>query len=332
MPRRTGQGGYSSCASSSGDHVRVGFLCMESVFSVKPLEAILAAGHDVRFVMRPIGGMETRTRPVLKRHRGFDVAVRRALGIERTRDDPTRNPLAVAAERDIPAWLVGDASSPASLSFIRRERVDVLVIAFFNQLLKPPVLEAAPAGAVNLHPSLLPKYRGPAPLFWTFRDGLHTSGLTIHRVAPGEDDGDVLLQEEVALPLGTAGEDLVDELAERAARMTVAALRSLDGSGPALPARPQDPREATRAPRPSPQDLLVDPHLGARRVFHFVRGVGRWNPLYAEVGGSRVRVVDAVELDEEKRLPGEIALVGDLLHLGCDDGVVVLRTRSLPGA
>lgn len=315
--------------------MRVGFLCMESVFSVKPLEAILAAGHDVRFVMRPIGGMETRTRPVLKRHRGFDVAVRRALGIERGRDDPSRNPLAVAADRDIPAWLVGDASSAPSIALMKRERVDLLVIAFFNQLLKPPVLATAPGGAINLHPSLLPKYRGPAPLFWTFRDGLQTAGLTLHRVASGEDDGDILLQEEVPLPLGTPGEDLVDDLAGRAARMTVEALRALDAGGagePGLPGRPQDPREATRAPRPGPADLLVDRHLGARRVFHFVRGVGRWNPLHVDVGGTRVRVVDAVELDEDRRLPGEVAVVGDLLHLGCDDGVVVLRTRAQPPA
>ncbi len=307
--------------------MRVGFLCMESVFSVRPLEALLEAGHDVRFVMRPMGGLDTRRKPVLKRHRGFDVAVKRALGMTRA-DDGRRNPFVVAARSDVPAYLVGDASCPAAVDLVKREAVDVVVVSFFNQLLKPAFLRAAPLGVVNLHPSLLPSYRGPAPLFWTFRDGVAETGLTLHQVAPGEDDGDVLLQEAVALPFGTAGEDLVDDLAQRAARMTVSALAQL-GAGTLRP-RPQDAARATHAPRPAPADHLVDPALGARRVFTFVRGVGRWNTLYADAGGAPVRVVDAVELDEDRKIPGETALVGELLHIGCDDGVVVLQTRSQP--
>jgi methionyl-tRNA formyltransferase len=298
---------------------------MESVFSVRPLEALLAAGHDVRFVMRPMGGVETRTKNVLKRHRGFDVAFKRALGITAP-DEAKRNPFVVAAQRDVPAYLVGDASCPAAIDLLKREKIDLVVIAFFNQLLKRAFLEVPPLGAVNLHPSLLPRYRGPAPLFWTFKDGAPESGLTLHKVARGEDDGDVLLQESVPVPFGTAGEDLVDDLAERAARMTVA----FAASPAAIPGSAQDATKATRAPRPTSADLLVDRTAGARGVFAFVRGVGRWNPIYADVGGAHVRVIDAIDLDEHRRLPGETALVGDLLHLGCDDGVVILRTRANP--
>ena len=313
--------------------MRVGFLCMESVFSVRPLEALLDAGHDVRFVMRPVGGVDTRKKPLLKRHGGFDVAVKRALGFVRggggvSDDDHKRNPFAVAARRAIPAYLVGDASCPAAVQLLRKERVDVVVIAFFNQLLRAPFLEVPALGALNLHPSLLPLHRGPAPLFWTFKDGLFEAGLTLHKVAAGEDDGDVVLQEPVPAPLGTAGEDLVDELADRAALMVVDAVGALAAGTSS--ARPQDRERATRAPRPKDEDLLVDPALGAQRAFHFVRGVGRWNPLYVRTGSTRVRVVDALEVDETRRLPGETALTGDILHLGCHDGVVVLRARIQP--
>ena len=306
--------------------MRVAFLCMESVFSVRPLEALLAAGHDVRFVMRPIGALDTRKQALFKRHRGFDVAVRRVLGLGPP-DEDKRNPLLVAARADIPAYLVGDASCAAASALLVREKVDLVVVAFFNQLLRWSFLRLPPLGAINLHPSLLPRYRGPAPLFWTFRDGSHEAGLTLHRIAAGEDDGDVLAQEQVAVPLGTAGEDLVDELATRAAHMTVEAIAAL-ASGSAQ-GRQQDHALATRAPRPLEQDLLVDASLGARRAFHFVRGVGRWNPLHVDVGGARVRVIDALELQEGTALPGDSALVGDLLHLGCHDGVVVLRTRTM---
>jgi methionyl-tRNA formyltransferase len=305
--------------------VRVGFLCMESVFSVRPLEALLAAGHDVRFVMRPIGGMETRTKGIIKRHRGFDVAVRRALGLGQA-DDDKRNPLVVAARADIPAYLVGNASAGGAVALLKRERVDIVVVAFFNQLLKPAFLEVPRLGALNLHPSLLPRYRGPAPLFWTYRDGCTETGLTLHRVSPGEDDGDVLSQERVPLPLELPGEELVDDLASRAARMTVDALHAIESGSARF--TPQDPALVTRAPRPTEQDLRVDASMGARRAFQFVRGVGRWNPVYVDTGSQRVRVVDAVELQEGQRMPREVAVVGDLLHLGCEDGVVVLRTRA----
>lgn len=306
--------------------MRIGYLCMESVFSVRPLEAMLQAGHDVRFVMRPVGPLATRNKPILRRHRGFDVAVRRMLG--RKDAAPTqRDPFAVAADADIPAWLVGDASTPDAVRLVRRERVDLLVIAFFNQLLKPSMLEAAPLGTINLHPSLLPAYRGPAPLFWTFRDGATESGLTIHRVAAGEDDGAMLSQDALPLPLGTPGEDLVDELADLSEKSLIGVLDALSRGG--ARSTPQDETRATRAPRPQDHDLIVDASLGARRVFHFVRGVGRWNPLMVDVAGKRVRVIDAVELDDAPSNPGEVALIGDTVCLGCADGTVMLRAQGL---
>ncbi|MCC7071067.1 MAG: hypothetical protein IT383_07085 [Deltaproteobacteria bacterium] len=305
--------------------MRVGYLCMESVFSVRPLQAMLRAGHDVRFVMRPIGPLATRTQPVLRRHRGFDIAVRRLLG--RGGDAARRDPFAVAADADIPAWIVGNASAPAAIELITRERVDVLVVAFFNQLLKPPVLAVPRFGAINLHPSLLPSYRGPAPLFWTYRDAAPESGLTLHRVAPGEDDGDVLAQARVPVPFGLPGEDLVDLLAEHAEREVVSVLDRLARGERA--GTPQDATRATRAPRPSDADLVLDATMGARHAFHFARGVGRWNQLVVDVAGTRVRVVDAVELDEGRRIPGEVALVGDTVCLGCHDGVVMLRAQGV---
>lgn len=305
--------------------MRIGYLCMESVFSVRPLQAMLRAGHDVRFVMRPIGPLATRTQPVLRRHRGFDIAVRRLLG--RGGEAARRDPFAVAADADIPAWIVGNASTRAAVQLVERERVDVLVIAFFNQLLKPPMLAVPRFGAINLHPSLLPAYRGPAPLFWTYRDAAVETGLTLHRVAPGEDDGDVLAQAKVPVPFGMPGEDLVDVLAEHAERVVVSVLERLERGESA--GTPQDASRATRAPRPTDADLVLDASMGARRVYHFARGVGRWNQLVVDVGGTRVRVVDAVEIDEERRVPGEVALVGDTVCLGCNDGVVLLRAQGV---
>lgn len=303
--------------------LRIGYLCMESVFSVRPLESLLAAGHDVRFVLRPIGPLASRTEPVFKRHRGFDLAMRKLLGLS---DDAHKtNPLAVAADRDIPAWLCGNASTPAVQNLIKKEKVDLLVIAFFNQLLKPEVFSIPRLGAINFHPSLLPAYRGPAPLFWTFKDGLEETGLTIHQIAAGEDNGAVHARLPIAVPAGTAGEDLVDDLADLAAAHVC---RVVDAVAAGARGTAQDEAGASRAPRPKEADLVVDGSQSARRVFHFVRGVGRWNPLWCSATGARLRVIDAEGYDDA-RMPGEHAIVGDTLHLGCVDGVVRLRVRPM---
>ncbi len=305
--------------------LRVGYLCMESVFSVRPLEALLAAGHDVCFVMRPVGGIETRRKPILKRQRAFDFTWKKALGFPN--DDADRNPLAVAAEREIPAWLVGDASAPAAVELVQRMKPDVLVVAFFNQLLKAPVFAPLRLGAVNVHPSMLPRYRGPAPLFWTFRDGCEQTGITVHRLSPGEDDGDVLRAEVVPLPLGTRGEDLIDDLAERAARLVLESVEGLERG--TLRGAAQNAGEATRAPRPQDDHMRIDASMGARRIFHFVRGVGRWSPLWTDADGARLRVIDALDLDEGKSLPGETARIGDTLMIGTAEGIVTLFVRPM---
>lgn len=304
--------------------LRIAYLCMESVFSVRPLEALLQAGHDVRCVIRPIGPLSSRNDPVLKRHRGFDLAMRKLLGM--SEQEPRTNPLALAADKDIPAWLCGDVNTPAVHKLLVRERIDLIVIAFFNQLLKRPTWETARLGAVNLHPSLLPRHRGPAPLFWTFKDGDTETGLSFHRIAAGEDNGALLKSVRVPLDVDTAGEDLVDDLAAIAAANIAGVVSDVAAGVPGLV---QDEDAATRAPRPTPADVVIDASLPAERIYRFARGVGRWNTLTTHAFGQELRILDALDLDDRRIMPGQHVLIGDDLLLAVDDGVVRLRVRRL---
>ena len=128
------------------------------------------------------------------------------------------------------------------------------------------------------------------------------------------------------MPCGVAGEDLVDTLAETAAAHIVDVVdRVAHGEAGVT----QDEAAATRAPRPVAGDFVVDGALSARRIFHFVRGVGRWNTLVVPGAGENLRALDAIDFDNSTALPGEHALVGDVLHLGCVDGVVRLNVRPL---
>lgn len=299
--------------------MRIGYLCMQGEFSVRPLLALLHDGHDVRFVMRPLP-RSLRRLPVL--HRVLDDPAER----QAPDDVRSREPFLVAGEAGVPRYLVGDASAREAMALYEAEQLDVIVVAFFNQLLRPAVLSATRLGGVNAHPSLLPELRGPAPLFWTYADGRPRSGVTVHQIAPGEDDGAIFEQHEHHVPFGSRAEELLVTLADAAADGVVHALRRMQaGQGPRSV---QDEARATRAPRPGPEDTLLTPSWGARRIFHLVRGVGRMYPLTIMLHDTGVRCIDALSFEEGRRLPAEWTLLGDTLVLGCADGAVTLRVTS----
>ncbi|MCP4504419.1 MAG: hypothetical protein GY822_31290 [Deltaproteobacteria bacterium] len=307
-------------ANEKENALRVAYFCMESIFSYRPLAALLDADADVRLVMRPVGGLLGRRENLLKREGSTRNPI--ATKIKQHLSADETDPFLLAERVGIPRWTVGNASTPAVVDLLRRERIELIVIAFFNQLLQPQILQVPAFGAINAHPSLLPDLRGPSPLFWTFQQGMLEAGLTVHQVAAGEDDGGILLQERISLKTPLPGEILVDLLAEKAALTIVQAVNEMT-SGTIKPT-PQN-GTATRAPRPSLDDLKIDPAMGAERIFRFVRGVGRWTPPALETSGAPIRVVDAIDILDERKVPGDYAVVGDHVLLGTTTGTVVLR-------
>ncbi|MFZ9886352.1 MAG: methionyl-tRNA formyltransferase [Myxococcota bacterium] len=296
--------------------MRIGYLCMQGEFSVKPLSALLRAGHDVRFVMRPLP-RSFRRFPVL--HRVSEDPLER----QATDEACAHEPFVVAGEAGIPRYLVGDASAQEAIQLYQAEKIDLIVVAFFNQLLSIEALSVTRFGGVNAHPSLLPELRGAAPLFWTYYDGRGRSGVTVHQIAAGEDDGAVFEQFDHPVPFGSRAEDLLSTMADAAAQGVELALRQIAaGQGPRFA---QDEACVSRAPRPHPADTLLQPAWGARRIFHFVRGVGRMYPLKVLLHDTAYRCIDAVAFDEGRRMPAEWGLVGDSLVLGCVDGAVTLQ-------
>lgn len=307
--------------------MRLAFFGMESAFSVAALRSLVEAGHDVVLAVRPTGGLAGRQRRLLRRDRGLRRRVENVvLGPYRPPDPERRDPFALAGAHGIPCYWVGDASTPEVGDLLQRERVEAVAIAFFNQLLRDELLERVPAGVVNAHPSLLPRFRGPAPLFWTFREGDEETGVTVHRVTRGEDAGPVLGRGRLEVPLGIGGEDLVEELGVTVARLLP---RAVDGLAAGAPGKPQAEEGLLRARRPGDAELRIDPRWSAERIYRFVRGVGRWNTLIFEAEGRPLRAWDAVAFDVERDVPGEFALVGDHLLLGCRPGVVTLRVLPL---
>jgi methionyl-tRNA formyltransferase len=231
--------------------VTVLFFGMTGAFSLPPLEALLKAGIEVRGVVVPESPHSSRGLPILNPY------VR-------------RNIVEVAHEHRLPVF--GD--------FEALPEADVITVVCFDRLIPRPVRDAARL-AVNVHPSLLPANRGPAPLFWTFRLGEHMTGVTVHLLDDRADTGAILEQAEVPVPEGVDGAGFERRLAELGGQLLVKVIaRFAEG---ALCPRPQDEAQASYHGWPCMDDWLIPSDWPEQRAENFRRGV-------AHLGGPLRRV------------------------------------------
>jgi methionyl-tRNA formyltransferase len=216
---------------ADGSALTVLFLGMAGAFSLPPLEALIAAGIRVSAVVMP--GSTNR-----------QVTPPKAVGLTVLAPYPRRNIVHVAWEHAIPVWEVADLSAPDILALVP----DVIAVACFDRLL-PRRLWSRAALAVNVHPSLLPRNRGPAPLFWTLRLREPITGVTVHLLDDRADAGPIAAQRELPVPDGADPDQLEHDLAVAGGVLLVEVLREF-ASGTLQP-RPQDETQATSYPWPN---------------------------------------------------------------------------------
>lgn len=218
----------------------------------------------------------------------------------------------------IPVWEVGPLAEPGADAVLDALRPDALACACFPRLVPARWCERAGWGAVNLHPSLLPRWRGPTPLFWQLREGAAV-GVTLHRMTGRFDAGPILAREERALPDGIGSDEADRLLAAAAARLLARAL----AAGALPPGLPQDEGAATCQGFPGPAERRIPRSWSARRAFNFARGAARWGPFAVEDGDGPVEIVEALGwlADGEAAAPAQ---PGEA-HLAFADGV--LRAR-----
>ena len=266
--------------------------------------------------MRPIGGTAGRDKTLFRR-------VREA----RDEKSPFRyDPFDIAAQNDVPCFEVGAASAAEPRAMISAAGVDVIVVAFFNQLLSPEFLALAPRGVINVHPSRLPQLRGPSPLFWAYRRGDQHTAVTVHAVDPGEDSGGILAQATVPIAFGEPLEALMERLSDIAGAEVQRVL--VDIAARSLTPRAQRGPAGMRARRPNDDDCCLRREMRVAQVFHWVHGVGRAFDIRAEHGPSR-RLLDAVAMNTGQKLPADFAESGDTVVLPFADGTVTFRAAPL---
>lgn len=225
--------------------------------------------------------------------------------------------------------------SPRDPEFIQRFQVlelDAAVVVAYR-ILPPDVFDSPKLGTLNIHPSLLPRYRGPAPLNWALINGDRETGVSIIRISERVDAGGVVLQERVALdPDETAGQ-LSDRLAPLGAQLVLTTLEALQAG--TLQPIPQDEAQVTKAPKLSKEDGRIDWTRPADEVHNRVRGVTPWPGAYTCLpDGQMLKLFHSKELLDFASEPGEVLrndFSSDFLVVGCGENAVGFAEVQLQG-
>jgi methionyl-tRNA formyltransferase len=226
-------------------------------------------------------------------------------------DNLETDTLSPAWAAGLPVLAVNDFEHPQTLAALAELEADVACVACFTRRIPAAVLRLPRLGFLNLHPSLLPAYRGPSPLFWQLRDGAPT-GVTIHYLDETLDTGDIAAQMAMPLPDGSSGPE-ADRL------LTAAGLEMLRGVLDDL-ARgvvhrwPQPPGGSYQS-RPRPEDFTLSTEWPARQAFNFMRGTAEWGILYTVALANdtvRLAVADSyndLDLDRPSARHGRSILI-----------------------
>jgi methionyl-tRNA formyltransferase len=250
-------------------------------FAVPALEALASAGHDIALVV---------TRPDRPSGRGRKVAP---------------PPVKVRAlELGFKVFQPERVKAPEAVKALAETAPDVFVVAAYGQILPKQVLEIPPKGCYNVHASLLPAYRGAAPINWAIIRGERVTGVTIMRMDEGMDTGDMLMKEEEPIfPVDTAG-SLTARLARLGADMIVRALDDLE-RGRLRPVK-QDSALASYAPMLKKQTGLIDWARPAAEIERLVRGLDPWPGAYTTLHGEVIKVWKAEVKDNTPTLPSPL--------------------------
>lgn len=228
-----------------------------------------------------------------------------------------------AAELGLPlAQPRGLRGNAAFVQRLRDSGADVAVTCAYGKILPAELLAVPRYGFLNTHTSLLPKYRGAAPIQWALIAGETVTGTTVMQTEEGLDTGPILLQEELSIAPEWTSLELSDALSEQAARLVVTALSRL----PDLSPTPQDHARATHAPLLTKEDGFVRWTDPAPAVVNRYRGVAAWPQTTAFLRGARLKL-SGLRVAAGQGQPGEVLEVGaDGLTVACGEGAVTVGT------
>lgn len=279
-------------------------------FAVGALESIIKAGHEVTCVV---------TQPDKPKGRGKEVQI-----------SPVK---ACALKYDIPVFQPVKIKVEESVAQLKNYEADIFVVAAFGQILSKEILDMPRFGCVNIHASLLPKYRGAAPIQWAVIDGEEETGVTIQQMNEGVDTGDILTQEIIRLDRKETGASLFDKLAVCGAELIVKTLAMIE-AGSITPVK-QDDSKSTHAKMLSKEMGRLDFSQDAIVLERKIRGLNSWPSAYTHYKGKTLKIWDA-DVVEKNSLTvnsyGEVCEVTkDSFSIQTGNGLLKIKEVQLEG-
>ena len=273
--------------------------CGTPAFAVPTLKLALRAGYDVPLVVtqpdRPVGRDQTVTAPLIK-----TTAMEAGIPVAQ------------------PEKIKNNAEFRAQLEAIRP---DAILVVAYGRIIPKWMLELPRLGNLNLHASLLPKYRGAAPIQWAIANGEPATGATTMRLDEGLDTGDILLQRELTIAPDITAVDMFPLLAEMGADLMMETLRQLDAG--AITPRKQNHEKATHAPILTRDDGRMDFTQPAMTIYNRWRGFQPWPGAWTTLSGKKLAVhrLLPTELRGARRMePGQLLAEQGTLFVACGDG------------
>lgn len=264
-------------------------------FACEYIRALRSQGHDLMAVV---------CQPDRPRGRGRKMA-----------PPPTK---LAARECGLPALQPENPNNAEFVAELRKLQADVFVVVAYGRILGTEVLNVPPKGCINVHYSLLPKYRGAAPVNHAIIHGEKVTGVSVIFMSERMDAGDIILQRQVPIaPYETAGELTVKLTAEGVTALSEALELLAEGKAPRIP---QDEAAATYAPALTKADGAIDWALPAERLVDFVRGLNPWPVAYAVFRGERLRILEA---RADKSFSGREGSIGEVVELDFGRGIAV---------
>ena len=270
------------------------------------LAALLGAGHEVCAVFtrrdKPVGRKQILTAPPVKQ---------------------------LAQQHNIPVYQPRTLRDGSSDALIEQLAPDIIVVVAYGCIIPPQLLHTAKYGCINLHVSLLPKYRGSAPIQWAVLNGDAETGVSIMQLDEGLDTGDVLMVEPVAIdPEETSGE-LFDRVSAVGAKTLVDALAKIE-AGQLTPV-PQDHSKATLAPPLSKDTARFAFTEDAAHIHNWVRGMNPWPTAWFEQDGKRIKVSECrLAENPQNAAPGTVLALKPLT-VAAQNGAVALLSVTPEG-
>lgn len=265
-------------------------------FAVPSLEALLRRGHEIAAVY---------TQPDKPKGRGHKLL-----------PPPVK---VLALEHNIPVCQPTTLRNAEAVETLRAFEPELIVVAAYGKILPPDVLAIPPHGCINVHGSLLPQYRGAAPIQWAVLNGDKISGVTIQRMAEGVDTGDILAKAQTEIGEDETSGELFDRLMMLGAELLVDTIDKLDTLTP----EPQDEALATHAPMLQKEMGAVDWTKPASEVHNLVRGLNPWPAAYFMVDGKRMKLW-RTKIVKANGLPGVLTVLDGEMTVYCGSDAVQL--------